>query len=137
MHQTGMRTKSPLACTASHNAYPCVNVNHDFYCISVFYRYADHKNITREEAELEYLKVAQDRLEMYGVNYFPIKVSLLVLYPCEYYIEMGTAGSCHLIMCGTRYFEVLYEKAETLCMYKHFVSHFDYFIANGCWFKLE
>ena len=28
----------------------------------------------REEAELEYLKVAQD-LEMYGVNYFTIKVS--------------------------------------------------------------
>ena len=27
----------------------------------------------REEAELEYLRVAQD-LEMYGVNYFDIKV---------------------------------------------------------------
>lgn len=31
--------------------------------------------VCREEAELEYLKVAQD-LEMYGVNYFEIKVGL-------------------------------------------------------------
>ena len=28
----------------------------------------------RDEAEMEYLKIAQD-LEMYGVNYFQIKVS--------------------------------------------------------------
>ncbi|CAL1265226.1 unnamed protein product [Larinioides sclopetarius] len=33
--------------------------------------YADHKNMTRDEAEMEYLKIAQD-LDMYGVNYFPI-----------------------------------------------------------------
>ncbi|XP_014210518.1 merlin isoform X2 [Copidosoma floridanum] len=33
--------------------------------------YADHKNMSRDEAEIEYLKVAQD-LDMYGVNYFPI-----------------------------------------------------------------
>ncbi|XP_076345628.1 LOW QUALITY PROTEIN: merlin-like [Tachypleus tridentatus] len=33
--------------------------------------YADHKGMTRDEAEMEYLKIAQD-LEMYGVNYFEI-----------------------------------------------------------------
>ncbi|XP_074641113.1 merlin-like [Tubulanus polymorphus] len=34
--------------------------------------YADHKGMSRDEAEMEYLKIAQD-LEMYGVNYFQIK----------------------------------------------------------------
>lgn len=29
----------------------------------------------RDESEMEYLKIAQD-LDMYGVNYFPITVSL-------------------------------------------------------------
>ncbi|XP_075676512.1 merlin-like [Dermatophagoides pteronyssinus] len=33
--------------------------------------YEDHKGMTRDEAETEYLKIAQD-LEMYGVNYFLI-----------------------------------------------------------------
>lgn len=33
--------------------------------------YADHKDMGRDEAELEYLKIAQD-LQMYGVNYFLI-----------------------------------------------------------------
>jgi merlin len=33
--------------------------------------YADHKGMSRDEAEMEYLKIAQD-LEMFGVNYFPI-----------------------------------------------------------------
>ncbi|XP_014233984.1 merlin [Trichogramma pretiosum] len=33
--------------------------------------YADHKTMSRDEAEMEYLKVAQD-LDMYGVNYFDI-----------------------------------------------------------------
>ena len=31
-------------------------------------------SLHRDEAEMEYLKIAQD-LEMYGVNYFQIKVS--------------------------------------------------------------
>ena len=31
--------------------------------------------VIRDEAEMEYLKIAQD-LEMYGVSYFEIKVSL-------------------------------------------------------------
>ncbi|VDI17730.1 Hypothetical predicted protein [Mytilus galloprovincialis] len=34
--------------------------------------YADHRGMSRDEAEMEYLKIAQD-LEMYGVNYFQIK----------------------------------------------------------------
>jgi radixin len=34
--------------------------------------YKEHKGMVREEAMLDYLKVAQD-LEMYGVNYFDIK----------------------------------------------------------------
>lgn len=38
-------------------------------------RYADHKGLSRDEAEMEYLRIVQD-LEMYGVNYFPIKVGL-------------------------------------------------------------
>ncbi|XP_054703474.1 merlin-like isoform X2 [Grus americana] len=33
--------------------------------------YAEHRGIARDEAEMNYLKIAQD-LEMYGVNYFPI-----------------------------------------------------------------
>ncbi|KAF7283520.1 ezrin/radixin/moesin family protein merlin [Rhynchophorus ferrugineus] len=34
--------------------------------------YADHRGMSRDEAEMEYLKIAQD-LDMYGVNYFPIQ----------------------------------------------------------------
>ncbi|KAK3084822.1 hypothetical protein FSP39_019612, partial [Pinctada imbricata] len=34
--------------------------------------YADHKGMARDEAEMEYLKIAQD-LEQYGINYFQIK----------------------------------------------------------------
>ncbi|CAH1722439.1 unnamed protein product [Aphis gossypii] len=33
--------------------------------------YADHRGMSRDESEIEYLKIAQD-LDMYGVNYFPI-----------------------------------------------------------------
>ncbi|XP_063696660.1 moesin/ezrin/radixin homolog 2 [Culicoides brevitarsis] len=33
--------------------------------------YADHKGMSRDESEMEYLKIAQD-LDMYGVNYFLI-----------------------------------------------------------------
>lgn len=39
-----------------------------------FFRYMDHEPMTRDEVEMEYLKIAQD-LDMYGVNYFPITVS--------------------------------------------------------------
>ncbi|XP_069357002.1 merlin isoform X2 [Maniola hyperantus] len=35
--------------------------------------YADHKGMSRDEAEMEYLKIAQD-LDMYGVNYFAINI---------------------------------------------------------------
>ncbi|KAK3539294.1 hypothetical protein QTP86_033724 [Hemibagrus guttatus] len=34
--------------------------------------YAEHRGKTRDEAEMEYLKIAQD-LEMYGINYFSIR----------------------------------------------------------------
>uniref|UniRef100_F1KX42 Moesin/ezrin/radixin homolog 1 n=1 Tax=Ascaris suum TaxID=6253 RepID=F1KX42_ASCSU len=34
--------------------------------------WADHKNTSREQAMMEYLKIAED-LEMYGVNYFEIR----------------------------------------------------------------
>lgn len=37
--------------------------------------YADHRGMSRDEAEMEYLKITQD-LDMYGVNYFPISVSV-------------------------------------------------------------
>lgn len=33
--------------------------------------YADHRGMPRDEAEMEYLKIAED-LHMYGVNYFEI-----------------------------------------------------------------
>jgi merlin protein len=36
--------------------------------------YADHRGMSRDEAEMEYLKIAQD-LDMNGVNYFLISVS--------------------------------------------------------------
>lgn len=37
--------------------------------------YDDHKGMSRDEAEMEYLRIAQD-FDMYGVNYFPITVSV-------------------------------------------------------------
>ncbi|XP_050764728.1 merlin-like isoform X4 [Gymnogyps californianus] len=37
--------------------------------------YAEHRGIARDEAEMNYLKIAQD-LEMYGVNYFPIALTI-------------------------------------------------------------
>lgn len=55
--------------------------------------YADHKGMSRDEAEMEYLKIAQD-LDMYGVNYFPITVSKLLLSPFEF----------GLILCKNKFF---------------------------------
>jgi merlin len=37
--------------------------------------YGEHVGMMREQAEMEYLKIAQD-LEMFGVNYFEIKVGV-------------------------------------------------------------
>ena len=34
--------------------------------------YADHRGMAKDEAEIEYLKIAQD-LDMYGINFFEIK----------------------------------------------------------------
>lgn len=36
--------------------------------------YADHKGLSRDDAEKEYLKIAQD-LDMFGFSYFYITVS--------------------------------------------------------------
>lgn len=47
--------------------------------VSLNFRYADHRGMSRDEAEMEYLKIAQD-LDMYGVNYFPITVSILKIH---------------------------------------------------------
>ena len=41
-----------------------------FFRISTWYM--EHRGMLREDAMMEYLKIAQD-LEMYGVNYFDIK----------------------------------------------------------------
>lgn len=41
--------------------------------------YADHRGMSRDESEMEYLKIAQD-LDMYGVNYFPITVSNMFVF---------------------------------------------------------
>lgn len=41
--------------------------------------YDDHKGMSRDEAEMEYLRIAQD-FDMYGVNYFPITVSEIFVY---------------------------------------------------------
>ncbi|KAK3555628.1 hypothetical protein QTP86_025617 [Hemibagrus guttatus] len=40
--------------------------------------YAEHRNLARDEAEMEYLKIAQD-LDMYGVSYFSITLGLLFI----------------------------------------------------------
>lgn len=41
--------------------------------------YSDHRGMSRDEAEMEYLKIAQD-LDMYGVTYFPITVDKPLFY---------------------------------------------------------
>ena len=49
--------------------------------------YADHKGMSRDEAELEYLKIAQD-LDMYGVNYF------LITNKKESLLWLGVTATC-------------------------------------------
>ena len=44
-----------------------------FQSCRYFCRYAGHHGLTRDEAELEYLKIIQG-VEMWGVNYFKVKV---------------------------------------------------------------
>lgn len=51
--------------------------------------YADHRGLSRDEAEMEYLKIAQD-LDMYGVNYFPITVCLF------YYLNLWGYPRFHI-----------------------------------------
>lgn len=78
--------------------------------------YADHRGMSRDEAEMEYLKIAQD-LDMYGVNYFPISVSL--------YKEVENSGSivylypnksdvCFIIMRSIRMYWSIYEIFNTI-----------------------
>lgn len=58
--------------------------------------YADHKTMSRDEAEMEYLKVAQD-LDMYGVNYFPISVSI------QFFIVFGNLELLFLELIVVKY----------------------------------
>lgn len=56
--------------------------------------YADHRGMSRDEAEMEYLKIAQD-LDMYGVNYFPITVSLTtILFGFKHPFQMLSNKIC-------------------------------------------
>lgn len=48
------------------------NLRHEEWVERVANWYKDHQGMMKEDAMLEYLKIAQD-LEMYGVNYFEIK----------------------------------------------------------------
>jgi merlin protein len=57
--------------------------------------YVDHRGMSRDEAEMEYLKIAQD-LEMYGVNYFPISVS--PPYQIVYSIQACKERHCHEVV---------------------------------------
>ncbi len=43
----------------------------------------------REEAQMEYLKIVQD-LDMYGINYFQIRVSLRLVYYLLFYESNST-----------------------------------------------
>ena len=59
----------------------------------VSFRYQDHKGLSRDEAEMEYLKIAQD-LEMNGVSYFSITVCQL---PPSRYVSYTSITVCQLI----------------------------------------
>lgn len=62
--------------------------------------YADHRGLSRDEAEMEYLKIAQD-LDMYGVNYFPITVSCLfdfLLYVIKVLLHSRSGFSYRFIL---------------------------------------
>lgn len=58
--------------------------------------YADHRGMSRDEAEMEYLKIAQD-LDMYGVNYFPILVSctLFCMLDCRFIVAESFTKWCN------------------------------------------
>jgi NADH:ubiquinone oxidoreductase subunit E len=48
------------------------NMSRDEWEERIMTWWKEHKAMMREDAMMEYLKIAQD-LEMYGVNYFEIK----------------------------------------------------------------
>lgn len=65
-----------ITCTHIHTHIHTHVHTHAHICIHTHYMHkytCTYTQYHREEAELEYLRVAQD-LEMYGVNYFDIKV---------------------------------------------------------------
>ncbi len=45
-------------------------------CRALWCSYKEHTGMYKEDAEMEYLKIAQD-LEMYGINYYEIKVCVV------------------------------------------------------------
>ena len=55
----------------SFYAYISSSIRELIKSFTIFFRYADHRGMSRDESEIEYLKIAQD-LDMYGVNYFQI-----------------------------------------------------------------
>uniref|UniRef100_A0A674JLU1 FERM domain-containing protein n=1 Tax=Terrapene triunguis TaxID=2587831 RepID=A0A674JLU1_9SAUR len=77
--------------------------------------------LSRDEAKMNYLKIAQD-LEMYGVNYFPIAVNSLILnlQPSEgqCFLILG-AGDLELGFIGSLTIKPLDKKAE---VFKFFSS---------------
>ena len=57
--------------------------------------YADHKGLSRDEAEMEYLKIVQD-LDMYGVNYFQI----FNKKESDLWLGVTNLGGLHLTLKG-------------------------------------
>lgn len=59
--------------------------------------YADHRGMSRDEAEMEYLKITQD-LDMYGVNYFPITVKFKpLLSQWNFYRTLISSLMCNFL----------------------------------------
>ena len=63
--------------------------------------YADHRGMSQDEAEMEYLKIAQD-LDMYGVNYFTISVSTLSKRFIIWSVKMYVSFTIPLFSFGHR-----------------------------------
>ena len=51
--------------------------------VSFCHSYVEHQGMFVDDAEMEYLKIAQD-LEMYGVNYFEIRVGATLATLCAH-----------------------------------------------------
>ncbi|KAL5477303.1 hypothetical protein EMCRGX_G024083 [Ephydatia muelleri] len=68
-HQPGFLANEKLLPKSVMDRY---EMTHEMWEERITAWYSQHKGMLREDAELEYLKVAQD-LEMFGINYFEIK----------------------------------------------------------------